>query len=165
MNKDNVIIRKAQAQDLDRIWEISQAVLKTEDSYPFYKDSSKEKIMGYWGFGKNHLIVAEINGKMVGFYKMKPNQVDLGDHIVNFGYMIDPKFQGKGIGTLLGKHSIEKAKKNGYSAIQFNAVTKVNTAAIKLWKKLGFSIVGEVPKAHRHPKLGPVSIYVMYKEL
>jgi hypothetical protein len=38
-------------------------------------------------------------------------------------------------------------------------------AAINLWKRLGFSIVGTLPKAYRHRRLGYVDAYVMYRLL
>jgi hypothetical protein len=34
-----------------------------------------------------------------------------------------------------------------------------------LWKKLGFSIVGTLPKAFRHKRLGYIDAYVMYQLL
>jgi hypothetical protein len=34
-----------------------------------------------------------------------------------------------------------------------------------LWKKLGFSIVGTLPKAFRHKRLGYIDAYVMYELL
>jgi hypothetical protein len=38
-------------------------------------------------------------------------------------------------------------------------------AAVLLWKKLGFSIVGTLPRAYRHKRLGYVDAYVMYQLL
>jgi hypothetical protein len=36
---------------------------------------------------------------------------------------------------------------------------------VRLWKQLGFSIVGTLPKAYRHRQLGYVDAYVMYQLL
>jgi ribosomal protein S18 acetylase RimI-like enzyme len=38
-----------------------------------------------------------------------------------------------------------------------------NAPAVELYKKLGFTIAGTLPKAFRHPKLGLVDAYVMYR--
>ena len=38
-----------------------------------------------------------------------------------------------------------------------------NLVAIQLWLKLGFKIVGTVPKAFNHQKLGLVDVYVMHR--
>jgi hypothetical protein len=49
--------------------------------------------------------------------------------------------------------------------MQFNYVVSTNTAAVNLWKKLGFSIIGTVPQAFRHQTLGLVDVYVMHRFL
>jgi len=63
----------------------------------------------------------------------------------------------------MGNHSIKQAKKLGFSAIQFNFVVSTNIVAIQLWLKLGFKIVGIVPKAFNHQKLGFVDVYIMHR--
>ncbi len=49
--------------------------------------------------------------------------------------------------------------------MQFNFVVSTNTGAVALWKKLGFNIVGILPKAFRHLALGLVDAYVMHRFL
>ncbi len=53
----------------------------------------------------------------------------------------------------------------GYRAMQFNFVVSTNTAAVALWQKLGFAIVGTLPKAFRHSQPGHVDAYVMHRFL
>jgi GNAT superfamily N-acetyltransferase len=77
--------------------------------------------------------------------------------------MVHPDARGKGIGKAMGNHSIKQAKKISFSAIQFNFVVSTNLVAIQLWLKLGFKIVGTVPKAFNHRKLGLVDIYIMHR--
>ena len=60
--------------------------------------------------------------------------------------MVSPGHSGKGIGQRLGLHDLQEAKKAGYEAMQFNFVISTNQAAVALWQKLGFSIVGTLPK-------------------
>jgi ribosomal protein S18 acetylase RimI-like enzyme len=79
--------------------------------------------------------------------------------------MVSPSAQGAGVGRMLGEHSLLEARRLGYLAMQFNYVVSTNTAAVRLWKKLGFSIVGTLPKAYRHKRLGYVDAYVMYQLL
>jgi ribosomal protein S18 acetylase RimI-like enzyme len=50
-------------------------------------------------------------------------------------------------------------------AMQFNYVVSTNAPAVELYKKLGFAIVGTLPKAFRHKQLGLVDAYVMYRFL
>jgi len=73
--------------------------------------------------------------------------------------------QGKGIGRALVQHSLKQVKEAGYMAMQFNYVVGTNTVAIRLYEKLGFAIVGTLPKAFRRKKLGLVDVHVMYRFL
>ena len=98
-------------------------------------------------------------------YIIKPNQIDLGNHIANCSYMVDPKFQGLGIGKLLCGHSINYAKGKGFLGIQFNIVVSTNEVAVRLWQKFGFEIIGKTPGGFRHKTLGFVDTYIMYKDL
>jgi ribosomal protein S18 acetylase RimI-like enzyme len=65
----------------------------------------------------------------------------------------------------MGRHCLMEARKAGDVAMQFNFVVSTNTGVIALWKKLGFSIVGTLPKAFKHEQLGYVDAYVMYRFL
>jgi ribosomal protein S18 acetylase RimI-like enzyme len=49
--------------------------------------------------------------------------------------------------------------------MQFNAVVSTNHRAIALWQRLGFSIVGTIPKAFRHLELGLVNLHIMHRFL
>jgi ribosomal protein S18 acetylase RimI-like enzyme len=49
--------------------------------------------------------------------------------------------------------------------MQYNLVVATNEGAVRLWQKLGFHIVGRLPGAFKHPRLGYVDALVMYKVL
>ena len=51
-------------------------------------------------------------------------------------------------------HSLERAKAQGFRAMQFNFVVSSNQRAVTLWKSLGFEIVGEIPEAFRPSRAG-----------
>lgn len=53
--------------------------------------------------------------------------------------------RGQHIGEVLVTHCMEQAKKIGFGILQFNAVVKTNEAALKLYKKLGFTQLGVIP--------------------
>ena len=63
------------------------------------------------------------------------------------------------------EHSQEEAVKQGFRAMQYNLVVSTNSGAVRLWKKLGFDVIGTIPEAFRHPLLGYVDAFVMYKRL
>jgi ribosomal protein S18 acetylase RimI-like enzyme len=77
--------------------------------------------------------------------------------------MVDPAASGRGIGRAMGEHRLREARRAGYPAMQFNFVVSTNEPAVALWKKLGFQIVGRLPKVHRHRELGLVDAYVMHR--
>ena len=62
-------------------------------------------------------------------------------------------------------HSQREALSRGFRAMQFNFVVSTNEQAVRLWQRNGFEIVGTLPGAYRHSKLGYVDAYVMYKRL
>ena len=72
---------------------------------------------------------------------------------------------GQGVASAMCVHSMEHARRQGFRAMQFNFVVKTNERAVRLWQKLGFAIVGHLPKAFLHPQLGYTDAYVMYCEL
>ena len=49
--------------------------------------------------------------------------------------------------------------------MQFNFVVSTNERAIRLWQSFGFAIVGRLPAAFRHPTLGFVDAFVMFRSL
>lgn len=63
----------------------------------------------------------------------------------------------------LGEHVLEWAKREGYRAMQFNAVVETNTGAVALWRSLGFEIVATLEEGFQHPKHGYVGLHIMYQ--
>lgn len=85
------------------------------------------------------------NGEAVGLYILHPNNVGRCGHICNASYAVKSGKRGQHIGEILVKHCIEKAKEAGFGVLQFNAVVATNIAALKLYKKLGFTQLGTIP--------------------
>ncbi|SHO62529.1 GNAT family N-acetyltransferase [Algoriphagus zhangzhouensis] len=160
-------IRKADFnRDFDAVWEIFSMVISSGDTYVFDPQTPKESLPKHWFADYMSTFVAENeNGEVVGTYVIKPNQIDLGNHIANGSYMVSPDHHGKGIGKLLCEHSIEFAKSEGFLGIQFNIVVSTNLPAVALWKKFGFKIIGTTPNGFRHQTLGLVDTYIMFKSL
>lgn len=158
-------IRKATKEDAEPIWKIIKSVIADGDTYAFDPKSSRDEMISYWLGHDNHCYVAEIEMHIVGTYILKDNQPGLGSHIANGSYMVHPTFQSQGIGKALGSHSIAAAKALGYLAIQFNIVVSSNEPAISLWKRLGFEIIGTVPKGFNHRTLGYTDIHIMWRSL
>lgn len=158
-------IRPAIESDFGAMWPIFQEVVRDETTYVFASDTSHEDAFAYW-FGPGVTsYVAEDDGQIIGMYKLIANQRDLGAHVANASFMVSSSASGKGVGRQMGEHCLQEAQKAGFKAIQFNFVVSTNQAAVALWQKLGFSIVGTVPKVFRHKSLGYVDAYVMHRFL
>jgi ribosomal protein S18 acetylase RimI-like enzyme len=158
-------IRRATGKDREAIWQIFHAVVSGGDTYVFDPDISRRQALAYWFSPKTRCYVALSNQKIVGTYIMKANQPGLGSHVANAGFMVAPSAQGRGIGRAMGEHCLREAERLGFRAMQFNFVVSTNETAVRLWKDLGFKIVGRLPGAFRHAQDGFVDVYVMYRPL
>ena len=159
-------VRPVTPSDLDALWEIFHAHVAAGETYPFDTDTTRQYCDSYWlGPGIASHVAVDDDGRVLGMYKVVQVQAGRGSHVANASYMVSPSAQGRGIGRLLGEHSIVEATRLGYLAMQFNYVVSTNTAAVTLWQKLGFAIVGTLPEAYRHARLGFVDAYVMFRKL
>ena len=158
-------VRPALVSDADAMWRVFQAVIAGGDTYVFAPDTRRDVAIDYFTGPGISSWVAEIDGEILGMYKLIANYRDRGAHVANASFMVDPAAQGKGVGRAMGEHCLAQAKQAGYQAMQFNFVVSTNTAGVELWKKLGFSIVGTLPKAFNHARLGLVDAYVMHRFL
>lgn len=157
-------IRLASSADFDAMWTIFQSAIAREDALPFSCGFGVETFRSHW-FTSHTLHVAVTEAGVVGMYKMGANYPDLGAHVASATYVVDPAAQGRGIGRALVEHSVAQAQADGFLAMQFNYVVSTNEPAVELYRKLGFAIVGTLPKAFRHRHLGLVDAYVMHRFL
>lgn len=160
-------IRKANPEDFQAIYDIFQTVLNTGDTYSYTpEEMTPERAMLYWMADTDtHCHVADIDGKVVGCYAIRPNRTGRARHVANASYIVDPAYRNRGIGRALGEHAILQGKELGYASFQFNFVVSVNEAAVKLWQSLGFKIAGTLPKVFNHATKGLVDVYVMHRFL
>jgi len=122
-------------------------------------------MISYWFTPDKHNYVAVLDGEVAGTYWLRPNNPGLGCHVGNGAYMVSPDAKGRGIGKQMAHHSIDEARRLGFKSIQFNCVVKSNAVAVKLWKNIGFEIIGEIPDAFDHAKYGMTNAYIMYRKL
>ena len=71
----------------------------------------------------------------------------------------------QGIGSRLCQHSLQAARRLGFRLMQFNLVVSTNMARIRCWQRNGFQVVGTLPGAFRHQRLGYVDALVMVQSL
>ena len=159
-------IRHFEEADWAATWKILEPVFRAGETYVFSPDITEEEAHNVWVEMPSATFVAvDENNGVIGTYYIKPNQPALGAHVCNCGYVVAENSRGRGIGSEMCKHSQREAISQGFRAMQFNLVVSTNDGAVRLWKRHGFQVVGTLPKAFRHHKLGLVDAYVMYKQL
>jgi len=163
--KSIVRIREAKQSDFEKIWPIFHEIASAGDTYAYPRDVTKEEGEKIWMDKPRKTFVAEGEEGILGTYYIKTNHAGPGSHVCNCGYMVPPTSRGKGVATAMCEHSQQVARELGYEAMQFNFVASTNEGAVRLWQKLGFEIVGRLPKAFKHPLQGNVDAFVMYKWL
>lgn len=158
-------IRPATPQDAAAIAAILIPVIRAGETYALDPAMTEEAALAYWLGEDKASFVFEEDGLILGTYFLRANQAGGGDHVANAGYMTAPAARGRGVARAMARHSFDEARARGFGAMQFNFVVSTNDAAVHLWQALGFAIVGRVPGAFRHPRLGAVDALVMHRPL
>ncbi|PYJ17453.1 MAG: GNAT family N-acetyltransferase [Verrucomicrobia bacterium] len=165
MRCNEIKIRSATTKDHDAIWKIFHEPISAGETYALGPNMSREEALAYWFRADTRTYVAEKNGRVVGTYILRPNQLGPGSHVANAAFMVASDAQGTGVGRTMAVHCLHEARQSGFRAMQFNYVISTNTPAIRLWQELGFEIVGTLPGAFRHPEKGYLDVYVMFRSL
>lgn len=159
-------IRPATDADWPRIWPFFEATVRAGETYAFPEDLTLETGRGWWMESPpGATVVLEEGDAILGSAKMGPNRPGRGDHVGTASFMVAPEARDRGVGRRLGEHVVQWHRDQGYRGIQFNAVVETNTAAVRLWRALGFDVVGTVPGAFRSREHGYVGLHVMYLSL
>lgn len=160
-----MLIRKAEAGDASDVAAILMPTIRAGTTYTLDADMSEADALAYWMASDKETFVAEEDGLVVGTYYLRANQAGGGRHVCNAGYMTAAFATGRGVARRMCEHSLVHARERGYLAMQFNFVVSTNERAVRLWESLGFSIVGRLPAAFRHPEEGLVDAFVMFRAL
>jgi len=162
---NQTIIRPAAEADVPAVLAIVAPILAAGETYAVANDLDAAGLKAYWFSLAHEVYVAEQDGIILGTYYLMANQQGGGAHVANCGYMTAPAAQGKGIARAMCEHSLVRARERGFRAMQFNHVVSTNTRAVALWRRLGFDIIGTLPRAFNHPAHGYVDSYVMFRSL
>ena len=160
-----LMIKPITRSEFESFWPVLSRVIQARETYAFEPDMTLEQAYRLWCEQPLKTFVHMENGEVLGSYYIKPNAAGPGSHVCNCGYMVSEPARGNGVARALCEHSQQQAVALGFKAMQFNSVVSANEVAVRLWQKLGFEIVGRVPRAYRHARLGYVDTFVMYKWL
>ncbi|MEQ4204133.1 GNAT family N-acetyltransferase [Actinopolymorpha sp. B17G11] len=160
-------IRDYRDGDWPSIWPIFGEIVAAGETYAYDPDWTSTEAEAIWVERPPGatVVAVEDDGRIVGTAKMGPNRPGRGAHVATASFMVASSARGRGVGRALGGHVLSWARDHGYAAMQFNAVVESNLAAVRLWKAIGFEIIGTVPEAFEHPTLGRVGLHVMYQRL
>lgn len=164
----DIEVRAATTDDWPALWPVVEPVLRAGETYTIDPQIDGEGARKIWTEtpGARVLLASDpADSTVLGTAKFGPNQGGPGAHVATASFMVGPAARGRGVGRLLGREVLRRAAAAGFTAMQFNAVVETNTAAVNLWRSLGFTIVGTVPGAFLHPKHGPVGLHVMHRSL
>ncbi len=158
-------IRPARPDAAAAIWSILEPVIRAGETYTLDRTMGEAEALAYWLGPDKETFVAEADGAILGTAYMRPNQGGGGAHICNCGFMTAASATGRGVARAMGLHALAHARRRGYRGMQFNFVVSSNERAVRLWQSLGFAVVGRLPGAFRHPRLGEVDALVMFQAL
>ena len=155
-------IRDARLEDWPCIWTIVTEVLAEGDAYTYDPDLTEDQGRDAWMKPPPWRTTVAVDGEQVlGAATWGPNQSGPGSHISNANFIVSSDARGRGVGTALVEDTLAQARAEGYAGMQFNAVVETNPA-VAMYERMGFEIIGTVPGAFRHPRLGPVGLNVMF---
>lgn len=160
-----MVIRTAGSTDDAAIWSILEPIVRAGETYALPRDGSRAEVLAFWNAPGHDVFVADAGNAIVGTYFVCANRLGGGAHVANAGYATATTAQGKGIAAAMCEHSIEYARSRGFRAMQYNFVIASNTRAVALWQRMGFAIVGTLPRSFVHPTLGEVDAFVMHRSL
>ncbi|OHU84295.1 MULTISPECIES: GNAT family N-acetyltransferase [Pseudoalteromonas] len=159
------MITEITKQDFVLFWPTFESIIKAQQTYAFDPDMTLEQAYHLWCETPLKAFAFKANRAILGTYYLKANAMGPSSHICNCGYMVSEAARGQGIAQKLCEHSQRVAQSLGFKAMQFNSVVSSNEGAIRLWKKLGYDIIGTIPKAYKHPQLGYIDSFIMHKLL
>lgn len=156
-------VREAGAHDWPAIWPIVREVVRAADTFTYDPGMTEDEARELWMVGRT--TVAVDGPEVLGTANMYANRAGPGAHVASASFMVAGRARGRGVGRALVEDALAWARAAGFRGMQFNAVAESNTGAVALYRSLGFAIVGTVPEAFAHPRLGLVGLHVMYRAL
>ena len=144
------IIRSLQRGEIARLKHfLYKAIFIPEGGNPPAKNIVEQPQMRVYtdGFGTrkgDNCLVADSGGQAVGavWTRIMDDYGHIDDDTPSFAISLDKEYRGKGIGTELMKRMLGLLKAQGYTKSSL-AVQKTNTAAVKMYGRVGFETVSE----------------------
>lgn len=139
--KKNIVhFRPVNENDVNQLYtllnELPTDAKKFFHPHPF----DKKTIMEICTSDKDHYFVMMLDDVVIGYSMLRL----FGYNIPSFGCCIRNQYNGMGFGSMLTIWTIQKAKELGYEKVILK-VHRDNISALKMYKKVGFVVIGEIP--------------------
>lgn len=170
-NNVNCIIRPATLKDAKQILELEYSIISEREFFisvpeEFEQPSMQEQrgwIRGKIENEKETLLVAEINGGLVGWIVFQSDYRKKLSHTGSLTMLVKKEYRGKGIGKMLLKALLDWAEKNPFIEKVSLGVFSTNIGAISLYKSMGFMEEGRKIKEFKISDKEYVDDILMYK--
>lgn len=150
-SKDNhdVIIETPSTIDATELLEVARRIMTESkhlltqgDEFKFTVEMQEKRIGDFTEHPDALLLVARVDGKIVGMVDFKVGTRRRIAHHGMLGLSLIPEFTGKGLGRLLMIELIQWAQQNQRVEALRLQVHRKNLVAIRLYESLGFKVEG-----------------------
>lgn len=167
----NCIIRTGEVRDTETLIEISDFVVSegeyfiivSEELEKSSLEDEREQIQKILDNERETLIVAELDGAVVGSIKIRSNKLKRMSHTGTISMSLGKDYRGLGIGKLLLQAMLDWAEKHPIIEKVSLGVLSTNHRAISLYKSMGFVEEGRLVKEYKINEDKYVDDILMYK--
>lgn len=147
--RDNreVTLRLLQPDDRDRLLHLfsTMSAKALEWGMPPYTGETIDRWLS--NIERSIPLVAVFDEKIVGFAAIYRHSHPRSRGVADFGIYVHQDLHGVGLGTMMGERVLSIAEEQGLHRV-FLHVVEDNTAAVNLYKKLGFAVEGIMQEAY-----------------
>ncbi len=127
-------IRDARPEDAPALTWLNKVAM----GYEYPEDKTAEKLALLLNDGRNKILIAELEGSVVGYLHLVDYDVLYGEHLKNImGIAVNPAYQRRGIGKSLLTAAENWAKKQGAAGIRLVS-GESRTGAHAFYRSLGY---------------------------
>lgn len=163
----NILIRNAEIEDANKIIDFMKSIdvetkflSREPGEFNITKEQEEVWIKNKKESHTSLLIIAEVNGAVIGTCGLNGNCSERFKHSAEIGVVIKKKYWGLGIGKEIMNQAINWGKEKGLQRITLG-VDSNNTKAINLYLNLGFMIEGRREKYKKLADGTYISSYIM----
>ena len=140
-----VRIRPARMADQAALTELEAVAWSPESGFPSLMAPNNQRDTTFFGTGNppDAHLVAELNGSVVGYIRLKPpTRLPENAHVIQVqGLAVHPSARRRGIAAMLLTAAMERLRERGTRKLTLR-VLSTNTGAIALYERLGFTREG-----------------------